>query len=196
VRTNYVLIDYENVQPDGLEALNRRNFRAKVFVGANQAKIPIDVVLLLQKMGEKAELIKMDGSGSNALDFHIAFYAGQITAVDHQAHVHIISKDTGFDPLVKHLKGKGITACREPDVKAILNGNGVGTNCTAERATRFAEDLRKRVKARPGSIKALKGTAKVFFKNELTDGELDSVIEKLIERGIVTVTGNAVSYKL
>ena len=34
VRTNYVLIDFENLQPELLEALDLDNFRVTVFIGA------------------------------------------------------------------------------------------------------------------------------------------------------------------
>ena len=37
-RTNYVLIDYENVQPTDLALLREGPFKVKVFLGANQAR--------------------------------------------------------------------------------------------------------------------------------------------------------------
>jgi len=38
VKNNYVLIDYENVQPAAMEALEREHFHVIVFVGATQAR--------------------------------------------------------------------------------------------------------------------------------------------------------------
>ena len=40
MRTNYVLIDFENVQPESLVGLQQDHFKVLVFVGANQTKVP------------------------------------------------------------------------------------------------------------------------------------------------------------
>ena len=90
MKNNYVLIDYENVQPKNLAILNGHEFKIIVFVGANQAKIPFDLASSLQKLGENAEYVKIGGNGSNALDFHMAFYIGQLAARDPNAYFHII----------------------------------------------------------------------------------------------------------
>ena len=74
MRTNYVLIDYENVQPGSLAELDGEHFRVIVFVGANQNKLSYDTASALQRLGSRAEAIKISGNGSNALDFHIAFH--------------------------------------------------------------------------------------------------------------------------
>ena len=104
MKTNYVLIDYENVQPEAMAVLNEEHFKVIVFVGANQAKVSFDVASALQQMGERAEYVRISGNGSNALDFHIAFYIGQLAAREPDAYFHIVSKDTGLDPLVQHMK--------------------------------------------------------------------------------------------
>ena len=119
MKNNYVLIDYENVQPKNLEILKGHEFSVKVFVGAKQAKLPFELATAMQALGDKAEYIKIDGNGPNALDFHIAFYIGNIAASDPDAYFHIISKDTGFDPLIRHLKSKMIHAYRERDIAEI-----------------------------------------------------------------------------
>ena len=100
--TNYVLIDFENVQPKNLEILAEHPFKVYVFVGANQTKVSFDQAAAMQAMGEDAKYIKIAGNGPNALDFHIAFYIGELSMRDPMAKFNIISKDTGFDPLIKH----------------------------------------------------------------------------------------------
>jgi PIN domain len=116
MRKNYVLIDFENVQPESLAALQQDHFEIKIFLGATQTKISFEIAQAMQTMGPRAEYIKMGGTGSNALDFHIAYYIGHLSAKDPTAYFHIISKDTGFDPLIAHLKSKNISAAREPDI--------------------------------------------------------------------------------
>ncbi|WP_303748073.1 PIN domain-containing protein [Stenotrophomonas pigmentata] len=115
-RINYVLVDHENVQPTDLNLLDREDVRLWVFVGAAQTKLSSELAIQMQAMRERADYVRISGNGSNALDFHIAFYIGQLAGVDPRGFFHIISKDTGFDPLVQHLKTKKILACRSAAV--------------------------------------------------------------------------------
>ena len=48
MRTNYVLIDFESVQPESLETLIHDHFKVIVFVGANQTKLPFELANSLQ----------------------------------------------------------------------------------------------------------------------------------------------------
>jgi hypothetical protein len=64
------------------------------------------------KLGERFVLTEISGTGPNALDFHIAYYLGEILAHDPAHRCVILSKDKGFDPLVKHLVGRGFAVSR------------------------------------------------------------------------------------
>jgi hypothetical protein len=110
--TNFILVDFENVQPKDIGLLKDGPFKVKVFLGPNQSKIPVALAAALQTLGESAEYIILETAGSNALDFHIAYYIGVLSAVEPMAFFHIISKDSGFDPLLKYLKGKKVFAQR------------------------------------------------------------------------------------
>ena len=57
LRKNYVLIDYENVQPSYMAALDADHFHVLVFVGASQTKVTYEVASALQEMGDRAEYI-------------------------------------------------------------------------------------------------------------------------------------------
>ena len=78
LKTSIILIDFENVQPKDLTSLRGRPFKTKVFCGANQTKIPFDLAAELQPLGPDAEYIRIQGTGPNALDFHIAYYIGRL----------------------------------------------------------------------------------------------------------------------
>ena len=119
MRMNFVLVDFENVQPKNMDALRAGAFRVKVFVGANQSRFPRDMVLALQGLGTAAEYIEIAGSGVNALDFHIAFYIGRLAAQHPEAVFYLISRDRGFDPLIRHLATLGITCHRLPAVSDV-----------------------------------------------------------------------------
>ena len=51
MKKNYVLIDYENVQPKNLARLNGHPFKVLVFIGANQEKVPFELASTLQSLG-------------------------------------------------------------------------------------------------------------------------------------------------
>ena len=61
LKTNYVLIDYENVQPEAMAVLNQEHFKVLVFVGANQAKVTYEVAEALQQMGTYGYALKPRG---------------------------------------------------------------------------------------------------------------------------------------
>ena len=65
----------------------------------------LSLAAALQTLGSSAEYVTLETTGANALDFHIAYYIGVLSSQDPSAFFHVISKDTGFDPLIKHLKG-------------------------------------------------------------------------------------------
>ncbi|MGJ8563322.1 MAG: PIN domain-containing protein [Alphaproteobacteria bacterium] len=109
---HYIFIDYENVQPKHLTPLMDVPCKIFIFVGALQAKLPVKLVTQMQKLGDRARYIRISSSAKDALDFHIAYYIGEISAGDKQGHFHILSNDKGYDPLIEHLKSKGITVQR------------------------------------------------------------------------------------
>lgn len=126
----YVLIDFENVQPKTLDRLQPGSVRIKVFLGQHQNRLMLELVQALQPFGADAEYIAIQGSGPDAVDFHIAFYIGRLAAGDPGATFTIISRDKGFDPLVRHLVGLGIPCQRIPDID--------GTPAAAKPATKKA----------------------------------------------------------
>ena len=194
--TNYVLIDYENVQPKNLELLANHSFKVYLFVGANQTRMPVDLAIAMQKLGENAEYIKMSGNGPNALDFHIAYYIGQLSTQDPKGYFHIISKDTGFDPLIKHLKSKNIRALREKDLAEIPVLRISNATSNDERITAIIKNLSGRGQSRPRKIKTLSNTINSLFAENLEEKELSSIIKSLQELKCIVVNENNVSYKL
>lgn len=196
MRTNYVLIDYESVQPEALAALEAEHFKVFVYVGANQAKVTFEAAAAMQKMGSRAEYIKISGNGPNALDFHIAFYIGQLSSVDPTAYFHIISKDTGFDPLIQHLKTKKMFAARWRDVSDIPLVKVANTKSPAEKISVIVANLQQRGTSKPRTVKTLLSTVNSIFQKKLTEQELAALQKELEAKGYVTVNGTKVSFSL
>ena len=117
MKTNYVLIDYENVQVKSLELLQGDHFRVRVFLGKNNSKLHRELVIAMHSLGDRAQYVELESSGSNALDFYIAYYLGLLVASDPTGTFHIISKDTGFDPLIQHLKSRKVMAVRSASIE-------------------------------------------------------------------------------
>jgi hypothetical protein len=119
--TNYVLVDFENVQPD-MSALAGTANKVVVFFGAKQqeGRVKASTMLALIRLGPNVEIVELLRSGENALDMHIAFHIGRIFEQEPGATIHIVSGDTDFDPLVEYLKKmKGTTISRSKDIGAM-----------------------------------------------------------------------------
>jgi hypothetical protein len=194
--TNYVLIDFENVQPKNLEILSNHPFKIFVFVGANQTKVPFDLAKALQDFGENAKYVKISGNGQNALDFHIAFYIGQLSLQDPDAYFHIISKDTGFDPLIKHLRTRKIHIHREKDLAEIPILRISSATDNDEKIMAIIKNLSGRGQSRPRKIKTLANTINSLFTKKLEDKELMSLVNILKEKKYIVVNKENISYKL
>jgi len=157
----FVLIDFENVQPRVLDRLRPGAIRVKVFLGQHQSKLALELVQRLQAFGNDAEYIQIEGSGPDAVDFHIAFYIGQLAAKEPKASFAIVSKDKGFDPLIRHLARLGIQCRRLPELPELTVAGPAQTVAPAApvrpKAAKPAEKPAPRVAAKAAAIKP--GTA-------------------------------------
>jgi hypothetical protein len=195
LKNNYILIDYENVQPKSLEVLSGHEFKVIVFVGANQAKIPFELASAIQALGSNAKYVKIGGNGSNALDFHIAFYIGQLAEKDPNAYFHIISKDTGFDPLIKHLKERKIFAQREKELSEIPLLRISNATSVGEKIEAIVKSLAERGHSRPRKVKTLANTINALFMKKIEESELVAIIEQMKSHKLIVVENENVSYK-
>ena len=188
MKTQYVLIDHENVQPKDLGLLDGQALKVIVFLGASQKKISTELARALQRRGHDGEYIEISGNGRNALDFHIAFYLGDLAAKSPGASFHVISKDDGYDPLLSHLRSKGIDAQRSPTLAALLppTDNKFGI---------VIGHLARPDCARPQRIKRLANAINNWLGKGLDEDEIQAIIDGLVQRGVISVDGAKVSYK-
>lgn len=205
MNTNYVLIDYENVQVKSLALLKGEHFRVQVFLGPKDLKLHRELVFAMQEFGERGRYIVLEAGGSNALDFHIAYYLGVLAAADPAGFFHIISKDAGFDPLLQHLKARGVSCARSVSIETMpcfkqTAGAKVKSpavySSVEDMITVALEDLIKRKAARPRTSKTLRRTIHARCGKERPAADIDAVYEALVERGYVTVDGAKVTYSL
>lgn len=206
-----ILIDFENVRPDKLALVTADHFRIVVFVGAHQTKIPFEIADCLQRLGSRAEYVKISGSGSNALDFHIAFYIGKLLGSHPNAQFHIVSHDTGFDPLIDHLRSRQVAVERVKTIEEIVgslrvpgpeagatsaNGKPHGAKPTpltnADRIQLVRERFLNPTYTRPKTVSKLKSSIASFFPKKLSGAEVQAVVRGLLEEGTLTIEENDV----
>ena len=216
--TNYVLVDFENVQPDSLAALATGQFRVKVFVGAAQAKgrISFELSHSMQMLGANAEYVKIARTGKNAVDMHIAYYVGRLLEKEPNAVIHIVSKDTDFDPLTEYLRAKGSACKRVKTIGEIPKHAAQRPPMHAAKGAKHtphvpsprrphAEKLAPIIKhlhslsGKPATSKKLAQTIASFFKQhggELPEKTVTLLIDELVRLKYVSQTGGKVSYHL
>lgn len=196
MRTNYILIDYENVQPESLAGLDAEHFKVLLFVGANQAKLTFEVAQAMQALGGRAQYVKIAGNGPNALDFHIAFYIGHLSASDPNAYFHVISRDTGFDPLIQHLKEKKVPVVRSKTIEDIPLLKASNQKTLPEKIAVALAHLRLRGAAKPRTVKTLSNTIATLFQKQLAEDELAALVTEMQRLGWISVQDTKVSYAL
>lgn len=173
-RTNFVLVDFENVQPKDIGLLKDGPFKVKVFLGPNQSKIPVALAAALQSLGDNSEYIMLETAGNNALDFHIAYFIGMLSATEPTAFFHIISKDSGFDPLLKYLKGRKIFAQRSTCIGEIPYFKPAIPNTSQAQIDAIVADLTRRKASKPRTQKTLLSTLHALFRKELSEQQLSA----------------------
>lgn len=236
----FYLIDYENIQPDSVGLLRPGTCRFKVFLGQNQSKLPLELLQALQPFGADVDYLRINGNGPNAVDFHIAFYIGRLTREYPDASFCIVSRDTGFDPLVRHLLDLKVACKRiaslpgaikpasasakkvplakpeqvacpssKPTTKVAKNvmvtvssANGAEPSSKATKALKVnrSNEVLARLKglkaARPATVKTLHSSVRSWFKPALDAKELVSIVQSLVDKKKITVTGSKVTYSL
>ena len=191
-----LFIDYENVTQVKLSSLQQPNLKIFIFVGCAQAKIPFELVREAHQLGESVEWIGVEGTGPNALDFHIVFYLGQISLQAPTSNYIILSRDRGFDPLIQHLAKLGIS-CRRIDRLELLSGDSELTL-----SQDFLSDIALSklaavaAKSRPKKRSTLYTYIKsILTKYHPTDGEIKQLLDTWFVNGKVIEVKDKINYK-
>ncbi|MEQ8857907.1 MAG: PIN domain-containing protein [Pseudomonadales bacterium] len=194
---NYLLVDYENVQPRCLAGLDVETWRVIVFVGAKQSKVSFELAAALQALGNAGEYVQISGSGRNALDFHIAFTMGRLATTEPGCRFHVLSKDSGFDPLLDRISAEGIGAHRYADLSEIpIQRVETSSESCGDRVSAIVSNLRSRGNARPRKRETLANTIQSLFRKSLSAEEIDALMGALEREGHISLSGDAVKYHL
>jgi len=113
-----LLVDLENVHKIDLSLLDE-TYRAIIYVGAKQNPPKAASKKATAHRFQRVDFQKIEGTGKNALDFHIAFQLGRIIETEPDTECIVLSADKGFDPLLAHLNKNGLR-CRRVNAMAEL----------------------------------------------------------------------------
>lgn len=202
----YVMVDYENVQPSITRFATRTETHFIIFVGHQQGRVNYEFASLLQPLGERAEYVKIHGTGSNALDFHIALFIGKIIQRDPSAAFVIMSNDKGYDPVISYLNANGTKIERQSASAAPENKKAKVSHLPYRKHTNKRESHIKRIIRAlnamsghaPKDRKALEGLIKSTSECEggISNKELKRVIYLLTSRGLVNTHGKRFTYHI
>jgi hypothetical protein len=203
--THYVFVDFENIQPEA-EALafcNDQRIKILIFVNGNQ-KLSVNMVKVLQPFGERVEYLEMNGSGKNALDFMIAFYIGQVWVENPEAKFFVVSKDTGFDPLIRHLNSN-----RPGIAKRLTDFNYQGLEMSPSNPPIQPVTLKQRTVTICEALKALpennlpnsSATLEAFIiaiinDPDYTKRQASGLIKFMIRNELISIDDDVLKYKL
>ncbi len=183
---NHVFVDFENVHEIDPAVIGTKSTTFTFLIGPEKKKLDLDVVDKLLAHASAVHLIRLATKGKNAVDFALAYYLGQAAHADPVGIFHIISKDCGFDPLVRHLEGKLVRVHRHASFAALAD------RLQPKPATPPPPPAAKPVLARPPAPSAPSAVAGQLL--EILTGSVSRPrTRKTLTRHAITVLGNKLS---
>ena len=187
-----IFVDYENVQ-DISDLGKIESYDFKVLVGKNQNKIPIEIVMKIQKFGTLVEWIQVSGQGKNALDFFIAYFLGKYIELKKYEEYVVISKDGGYEPLIKYLFDLGIKASVITNVKQLIQGNK--NNIPIEEFNDLVENIIKiPMNKRPKKRNSLIAHLETSFKNKKSKEKIIELVEEMFAKKYLIEIDGIIKY--
>lgn len=191
-----ILIDFENIQRLDFELIDTTNTDIIIFVGKSQSKIPFPLVEKAQTLGDRITWLKIAGDGKNNLDFHIAFALGCLSEkLKNEVELIILSKDSGFDSLIKYINDAGVHVRRIANLAELADSQKQmpSSNFTSYIVANLNKiDPQKRPRTRD----TLKKHVESVLRDKAGANEIDSIIEEMFIKSLLTQTGNRLKYTL
>ena len=135
----------------------------------------------------------MAGNGSNALDFYIACQLGRILETAPKIYCIVLSKDKGYDPLLRHLNRSGLK-CRR--INSLLELDPKNASTEEPNYKRVLELLSKTNKAkRPRKRTTLSQHISAMFQKKISQFDVDHIIDLLFADKMISESNNVIAYK-
>jgi hypothetical protein len=198
VADSVLLVDYENIGKVDLGAVPA-GVRVPFFFGASQRSVPTEFLRAALRLGERFVPIDIEGQGKNALDFHIAFYLGEYLAGSPQSPCVILSRDKGFDPLIKHLVKRGFAVRRANSIAEALADVAPRAATVSHQPSTLLDNALSVLAAaqgnrRPRKRKGLVAYLHSHFSKKIPEAELQRLIDQMIARKKLSEAKGAITY--
>jgi PIN domain len=198
MQESVLLVDYENIGKVDLGAIPA-GVRVPFFFGASQRSVPTEFLKAALRLGERFVPIDIEGQGKNALDFHIAFYLGEYLARSPQSACVILSRDKGFDPLIKHLIKRGFAVRRANSIAEALAGVAPAAATGSRQPPALLDTALSVLAAAQKSRRPRRRTGLVaylhsHFSKKIPETELQRLIDQMIARGKLSEAKGAITY--
>ncbi len=216
---NHVLVDFENVHHIDPAIIGAKSVSLTILVGAKQTKLDAETVVKLFEHAASVQLIRLTASDKNAVDFALAYYLGRAVLSDPTAYFHIVSKDSGYDPLVAHLASRHVRVRRHKDFSTLTFAAPSSSAAAAPKPVAkpkpamaapkkeaieltdtmrlVLERLRKSANNRPKKQKTLLSHLKNSLANGATEADAAGLLARFVEAGYVRIDDKAnVTYHL
>ena len=196
---NFVFVDYENVHEVEPSLIGHKSVYLTLLIGANQSKMSTALVERLMEHAASVHLVRLNFSGKNALDFALAFYLGKAANANPAAKFHIVSKDTGFEPLIKHLRSLHIQIHRHDDYTSLpfLGVSAPPVTVPKDGMDSVVAWLQKHTNNRPKRKKTLASLLATICKKDAPEADIEELIKRLCEAGKISIGDKeAVTYHL
>jgi hypothetical protein len=95
---HHVFVDFENVPSVDLAPIADLPVMVTVLIGGTQSKLDTDFVEQIHAHAAKVRLVRLAGSGRDALDLTLAYFLGRAVLEQSAYELHVVSKDKDSIP--------------------------------------------------------------------------------------------------
>lgn len=182
-RTNYIFVDFENVQATELDRIANKPVKVIYVLGERHKNLPVKFVKLLLKYAGQVNLVETGRTGRNALDLVLSSQIGEVKRTDPRGYFHIVSRDKDFDALIGHLKDEGMLAARHAsfgEIPVLMD--------LEERVKLLAKFYRENQTGRPTKRTKLGSQIQTIFGKALSPAEVEETVRALVTAKVISIS--------
>ncbi len=189
-----ILVDFENIQKFDFDNIDTTNTNIAIFVGKSQNKIPFSLVEKAQSFGDRLIWVKIAGDGKNNLDFHLAFELGRLCErMDKDVELIILSKDSGYDSLIRYVNEIGIKTRRIANPAELSDSK---KQLPSSNFTKYIVNNLNKIdgQKRPRTLRTLKKHIESLLREKAGPSEIDAILEEMFISGLLSEINNRLKY--
>ena len=154
----YYLIDYENVNSDGLTGCDRLTKTDHIIIFFTKNAMKINMSEIANHGDAELDMIEVP-AGKQSADIHIGSYIGYLAGINKgkDCSIVVVSKDTDFDNVIKFWKAKtGVKASRAQQIKVSIPKATTAKQATTTKKSTTKVDGNKKTKLNQEVMQAVR----------------------------------------